>query len=64
VVPAYVTGTNCLRSAFLRRKRLAVSFGEPVEPARFAAGDDHRRYEDLTEEVMKRIEDLAREAAA
>lgn len=66
VVPAYVTGTNALGRALLRRTRLAVSFGEPVEPAGFeAAGlSDHDRYQQLTEEVMRRIEDLSRKTGA
>ncbi|HVP57632.1 MAG TPA: lysophospholipid acyltransferase family protein [bacterium] len=64
VVPAYVTGTNRLSRVFLRRAKLAVSFGEPVEAAGFGgeAGGSRERYERLTEEVMKRIEDLAQEA--
>ena len=65
VVPTYVTGTNRLGRVFLRRARLAVSFGEPIEPAKFAdpTGGSHERYQKLTEEVMKRIEGLAQKAA-
>jgi 1-acyl-sn-glycerol-3-phosphate acyltransferase len=66
VVPAYVRGTNSLGRAFLRRTRLTVSFGEPVEPEGFPAdgGDHHQRYQKLTEEVMRRIEDLAQNVSA
>jgi len=61
VVPAYVTGTNKLGRVLLRRAKLAVSFGEPVEAAKFGdrTGGSHERYQKLTEEVMRRIEDLA-----
>jgi len=64
VVPAYVMGTNNLAAVFLRRSRLAVAFGEPVAAARYAGGgsSDRERYEKLTEEVMRRIEDLAQKA--
>jgi 1-acyl-sn-glycerol-3-phosphate acyltransferase len=62
VVPAYVTGTDKLGRVLLRRTNLAVSFGEPVEAATFGdrTGGSRERYQELTEEVMKRIEDLAR----
>jgi 1-acyl-sn-glycerol-3-phosphate acyltransferase len=64
VVPAYVTGTNRLGSAFLRRARLSVSFGEPVMPAVGGADEGGRdRYIEVTEEVMRRIADLAEEKA-
>jgi 1-acyl-sn-glycerol-3-phosphate acyltransferase len=65
VVPAYVTGTNSLGQVLLRRRKLAVSFGEPVDATEFGdrAASSHERYSRLTEEVMKRIENLAREVA-
>jgi len=66
VVPAYVTGTNKLGRVLLRRAKFAVSFGEPVEAAEFGdgAGGNHERYQRLTDEVMRRIEDLAEKAGA
>jgi 1-acyl-sn-glycerol-3-phosphate acyltransferase len=61
IVPAYVTGTSKLRDAFLRRVGLTVVFGEPLGAGEFreVCSSDHERYEKLTEEVMRRIEDLA-----
>jgi 1-acyl-sn-glycerol-3-phosphate acyltransferase len=61
VVPAYVNGTNRLGAAFLRRPRLSVSFGEPVIPAKAGEGESGSRegYMKVTEEVMRRIADLA-----
>lgn len=65
VVPAHVTGTDRLGRALLRRERLAVSFGEPVDPAGFTTGaGDRQGYQKLTDEVMRRIEDLARQEPA
>ena len=66
VVPAYVTGSNRLGSALARRTRMAVRFGEPVLPApkqRAGTGPSGGRdeYLKLSEEVMKRIADLAAE---
>ncbi|MFH1314645.1 MAG: lysophospholipid acyltransferase family protein [Candidatus Eisenbacteria bacterium] len=65
VVPAYVTGTNRLGAALLRRGRLSVSFGEPVMPAASdEAGPGSREgYQKVTEEVMRRIADLAKSKA-
>jgi 1-acyl-sn-glycerol-3-phosphate acyltransferase len=61
VVPVYVKGTNRLRDALLRRTRLEVVFGDPVEPVE---GDGGRAagkadYGFITQEVMRRIADLA-----
>jgi 1-acyl-sn-glycerol-3-phosphate acyltransferase len=61
VVPAYVTGTNRLGAALLRRARLSVSFGEPVTP--LAGADSREGYMKVTEEVMRRIADLAKAKA-
>ncbi len=62
VVPAYVTGTNRLRDALLRKSRLEVVFGEPILPSGRAGGGGSGRedYGAITEEVMRRIADLAR----
>jgi len=66
VVPAYVAGTNKLGRVFLRKARLRVSFAEPV--ASHAVGppgeSDHERYQRLTDEVMRRIADLAQAVAS
>jgi 1-acyl-sn-glycerol-3-phosphate acyltransferase len=62
VVPAYVTGTNRLGSAFLRKARLAVAFGEPLtlkKPGGRPGGAGADDYTALSEEVMRRIRDLA-----
>jgi 1-acyl-sn-glycerol-3-phosphate acyltransferase len=63
VVPAYVTGTNRLGAAFLRRARLAVAFGEPLTLERpgKAGPADQADYVRLSEEVMKRIAELAQQ---
>lgn len=63
VVPAYVTGTNRLGAVFLRKAKLRVRFGEPMDPGSFGddGSDARQRYMRLTEEVMKRIENLAQE---
>jgi 1-acyl-sn-glycerol-3-phosphate acyltransferase len=65
VVPAYVTGTNRLGAAFLRKADLRVSFGEPVMPAPAGdAGPESRDgYQKVTDEVMRRIADLAESKA-
>lgn len=68
VVPAYVTGSNRLGSALLRKTQMAVRFGEPVlPPPRQRAGtgpsDGKDEYLELSQEVMKRIADLAAEEA-
>ena len=64
VVPAYVRGTNRIGKAFLRREKLAVAFGEPVIPPDPASdtGDERELYGRLTEEVMRRIASLQKEA--
>ena len=64
VVPAYVEGTNDLGAAFLRKRRLTVSFGEPVIPSDFKdeSSDERERYAKITDEVMRRIAGLAKEA--
>jgi 1-acyl-sn-glycerol-3-phosphate acyltransferase len=62
VVPAYVTGTNRLGEALLRRARLRVAFGDPVLPGGAEeAGKD--AYEEVTSEVMRRISKLAEKTA-
>jgi len=61
VVPAYVTGTNRLGRALLRRAELRVSFGEAVTVGMLpqSCSSDRERYQMLTDEVMRRIADLA-----
>jgi 1-acyl-sn-glycerol-3-phosphate acyltransferase len=61
VVPAFVTGTNRLGAAFLRRAKFSVSFGEPVIPPADEAVGSQDGYVKVTEEVMRRIADLAEE---
>jgi len=61
VVPAYVTGTNRLGRVLARGARLRVSFGPPVTVA--TASDEsavgRERYQMVTDEVMRRIGELA-----
>lgn len=61
VVPAYVTGTNRLGDAFLRRTRFVVSFGEPLTASDLESvrEPDKEFYGRFTEEVMRRIACLA-----
>jgi 1-acyl-sn-glycerol-3-phosphate acyltransferase len=59
VVPAYVSGTNRLGDAFLRRDRLRVAFGRPVVPNGSDAVGRREDYGRLTSEVMRRIAELA-----
>ena len=63
VVPAYVRGTNCLKNALFRKTRLEVAFGEPVVPSGKTGGGGYAKedYGAITQEVMRRIADLARE---
>jgi len=65
IVPAYISGTDKLSRAMVRRSRVHVIFGEPIEPDeidRFA--DDKDGYRELAQTVMERIGDLKRQAAA
>jgi 1-acyl-sn-glycerol-3-phosphate acyltransferase len=40
VIPAYIVGTNRFRAALVRRPRISITFGPPIEPpAAPAAGD-------------------------
>lgn len=66
VVPTYVTGTNRLGRAFFRRAELRVSFGEAVtaEMVMASCSNDRERYQMLTDEVMRRIADLAEASGA
>ena len=62
VVPAYVKGTNRLGDAFLRKSKLEVVFGEPiVPPGKTGVEQEKKDYGAITQEVMRRIADLARE---
>jgi 1-acyl-sn-glycerol-3-phosphate acyltransferase len=68
VVPAYVTGSNHLGAAFLRKTTMAVRFGRPIEPSpdiTHRSGRPTRRdeYLRLSQEVMRRIAELAEEEA-
>ncbi len=67
IVPVYVTGTNRLGSTLRRQAKLAVRFGEPVTPsaeeAPEAGGSSSQdEYIKISQEVMRRIADLAEEA--
>ena len=64
VVPAYVVGTNKLGKVFWRKAKLQVRFAEPVTAEAVHSPDetDHERYRKLTDEVMRRIADLAQAA--
>jgi 1-acyl-sn-glycerol-3-phosphate acyltransferase len=61
VVPAHVSGTNCLWQVFLRRAGLKVAFGPPFTAAALPeAGTSGRdKYQALSDEVMRRIAELA-----
>jgi len=62
VVPTFVGGTNYpLRELFLRRRRLRVRFGEPIDPKRFLElGKGSELYSRVGEVVMEEIEKLDR----
>lgn len=66
VVPTYVTGTNRLGRALLRKAPLRVSFGPAVsvESLPGPCATDRERYQKLAEEVMNRIATLAKECTA
>ncbi len=51
VVPAFIKNSDHLGQALLRRRRLLISFGQPLRPGR---GD----YRDFTKEIMKKIGEL------
>jgi 1-acyl-sn-glycerol-3-phosphate acyltransferase len=56
VVPAYICGSNKLRSVFLGKTRLAVIFGEPLSRDEIAAyKDEEDGYRRLTDDIMHRI---------
>ena len=63
IVPAYVSGSDCLRKTLTRRRRLTVRFGPPVsshwikEQVQGKTG-----YRLVVDEVMRRIENLRRTA--
>ncbi len=59
VVPACITGSSSLRSAFVRRTPLRVAFGMPVAPLGSDAKD---AYADVTERVMAGIRRIREEA--
>lgn len=61
IVPAYVHGTNQLGKAFLRRTRFEVRFGKPINPNEIVitGGTKREQYLAISEEVMKRIAQLA-----
>jgi 1-acyl-sn-glycerol-3-phosphate acyltransferase len=61
IVPAHVSGTNRLADALLRRSRLEVAFGRPLNASDIEdrSGDSKQRYLSITKEVMERIADLA-----
>ena len=58
VVPAYITGSQALFECFRTRRRLVVSYGEPMRPP---DPGDSETYEEFTARVMERIRDLRRE---
>jgi 1-acyl-sn-glycerol-3-phosphate acyltransferase len=64
IVPACVVGTNGLGRALFRKAKLQVRFADPVRADDvLAAGEtDRERYRKLTDEVMRRIADLAQAA--
>jgi 1-acyl-sn-glycerol-3-phosphate acyltransferase len=65
IVPAYISGSNHLWQTFLRKRRLSVSFGTPIDKRWIASlGHDKAAYRQLAQEVMSRIESLKRSAAA
>jgi 1-acyl-sn-glycerol-3-phosphate acyltransferase len=57
VVPAYITGSNRMREAFSRTRRVEVAFGDPIAPGTEAAGD-HGAFASL---VARRIAELRTE---
>ncbi len=63
VVPTYVSGTNDLRAALMRKRPLVVRFGEPFRPAeiRSRCGGDRESYMAISTEAMRRIVELAEE---
>jgi len=59
IVPAFISGSNHLWQTFLRKRRLSVSFGAPIEQSWIASlGHDKTAYRQLAQEVMSRIESL------
>lgn len=64
VVPTYVTGTNRLGRALLRKVPLSVSFGPAVSADSLSGScaTDRERYQMLAEEVINRIAALARQS--
>jgi len=55
VVPAFITGSNALGSAFAGRRRLGVAYGEPIR------GDADGSVAGLTERIMESIAALRAE---
>jgi len=63
VIPAHVSGSNCLRKTLTRKRRLIVRFGPPVTAQWIKEqGQGKMAYRRVVDEVMRRIEDLGRPA--
>jgi 1-acyl-sn-glycerol-3-phosphate acyltransferase len=65
IVPAYVSGSNCLRRTIFRKKRLTVRFAPPISADWIQQqGRDKEAYRRVVDEVMERIASLQRTAEA
>jgi len=63
IIPAHVSGSNCLRKMLIRRQRLTVRFGSPISTQWIQQQDQGKMaYRRVVDEVMRRIEDLGRRA--
>lgn len=59
VVPAYIRGSDAIKKAMLRLKRIDIAFGEPYFPPRDdQVGGSKKLYRSVGEEVMRRIAEL------
>lgn len=62
IVPAYISGTDNLYRAMIRRRRVNVKFGDPIEPDEIEAFADNKDgYREVAKTVMERIGRLKRQ---
>jgi 1-acyl-sn-glycerol-3-phosphate acyltransferase len=55
IVPAYLRGTLRMGGSFIRRGRLGVFFGPPLDPASIPGANRKERYRKIAEETIHRI---------
>jgi 1-acyl-sn-glycerol-3-phosphate acyltransferase len=57
IVPAYIAGSGALRSAFLRRRPVEVTFGNPLTSDRTDSSETYRATAERTMEEVRRLKE-------